>query len=127
MSLRTIIWSGILVVAATIFGLAVYLLSVGINQADKLASIIGALIGLTGLAVSTYGYLLRKREYPAPGRGVASSGGIAVGGDIHGIVSTADHATNIQQRARASDSGRIYQSGGDITIGGETDLRKNPE
>ncbi|WP_155127414.1 hypothetical protein [[Actinomadura] parvosata] len=41
---------------------------------------------------------------------------IAIGGDNSGIASTGDNATNVQMRAEALGSGRIYQAGRDQTI-----------
>ncbi|WP_346107593.1 hypothetical protein [Nonomuraea maheshkhaliensis] len=41
---------------------------------------------------------------------------IAISGDNSGIASTGDHATNVQMRAEASGSGRVYQAGRDQTI-----------
>lgn len=41
---------------------------------------------------------------------------LAIAGDNSGIASTGDHATNVQMRAEASGTGRVYQAGRDQTI-----------
>lgn len=41
---------------------------------------------------------------------------ISIGGDNSGIASSGDNATNVQMRAEASGSGRVYQAGRDQTI-----------
>ncbi|MET9252008.1 hypothetical protein [Nonomuraea sp. NPDC003709] len=43
---------------------------------------------------------------------------IAIGRDNSGIASTGDHVTNVQMRAEASGSGRVYQAGRDQTNNG---------
>jgi hypothetical protein len=46
----------------------------------------------------------------------SGEGSISVGGDNSGIASSGDNATNVQMRAEASGSGRVYQAGRDQTI-----------
>jgi hypothetical protein len=52
------------------------------------------------------------------GASVSASGqrSIAIGGDNSGIASSGDHATNVQLRAEASGTGRVYQAGRDQSI-----------
>ncbi|ONI71132.1 hypothetical protein ALI144C_52370 [Actinosynnema sp. ALI-1.44] len=57
--------SGVLGVAVLV-GVAGYLASVGLEKADKLASVIGALAGLAALGVSLRGGLSRTSQVPDP-------------------------------------------------------------
>jgi hypothetical protein len=52
------------VVAAV--GLVVYFVGVGLDKADKLASVVGAFIGLAGLGLAGYGTVLARRSTPQP-------------------------------------------------------------
>lgn len=52
--------------AAVLVGVAGYLASVGLEKADKLASVIGALAGLAALGVSLRGTLSRTSQAPDP-------------------------------------------------------------
>jgi hypothetical protein len=55
MSSRKAKWVGGGLAAASAVGLAGYLSLVGLDEADKLASVIGAFIGLAGLALAVLG------------------------------------------------------------------------
>jgi hypothetical protein len=46
----------------------------------------------------------------------SGEGSISVGGENSGVASTGDNATNVQMRAEASGSGRVYQAGRDQTV-----------
>lgn len=48
-------WSGGSVAAAASAGLAWYFAAVGLDKADKLASVTGIIVGLAGLGVAIYG------------------------------------------------------------------------
>jgi hypothetical protein len=50
--------------------------------------------------------------------GASASGerSISIGGDNSGIASSGDNATNVQMRAEATGSGRVYQAGRDQTV-----------
>jgi hypothetical protein len=84
--------TGAVVTVVAVAGLAVYFMIVGLETADKAASVVGGLAALVGLALTAYGVL-------------AQSGG---GG--------ADR--QVSQRARASDQGQVTQVGGDQGDGG---------
>lgn len=62
------IWAGRVVAAVIVAGLAVYLVSVGLERADKIASVLGALAAVTALVLP---YLVRPRRIepaePPPG------------------------------------------------------------
>jgi hypothetical protein len=102
-------------------GLGIYFVAMGLDKADKLASVVAALAALTGLAMTAYGLFgapggrrISQRATasgrgrinqvggnqtaPRPARG--GSGGHGVPGDV-------------RQRARASENGEISQVGGD--------------
>ncbi|WP_143044273.1 hypothetical protein [Nonomuraea jiangxiensis] len=52
---RLPVWAGRAVAVAAATGLALYLVRVGLDDADKLASVIGLFIALAGLATAGYG------------------------------------------------------------------------
>ncbi|GAA1635505.1 hypothetical protein GCM10009733_035780 [Nonomuraea maheshkhaliensis] len=132
---RVLVWGGAVVAVSAVAALAVYLARVGLDEADKLASVIGLFVALAGLGISIRGLTGgRPGDDPtsppppvsdgaAPGQdvsapGVSASGprSVAIGGDNSGIISTGDGTTNMRMRAEASGQGRVYQAGGDQTI-----------
>lgn len=117
---RVLKWAGGLVAVAALVALGAYFAAVGLDKADKLASVIGVFVAVVGLAVSVYGMAADRRaagDGQAGGRATASGErSIAIGGDNTGIASTGDGAINVQQQAKASGNSRIYQSGRDMTI-----------
>ncbi|MGI5159544.1 hypothetical protein [Microbispora sp. CA-102843] len=92
---RVLTWAGGIAALGAGSALAVYLSSVGLDKADKLASVIGLFVGLAGLGVGVWGLLLARRQEahaPASGAG-AVSGDVRTavhneisGGTIHGPV-----------------------------------------
>ncbi|MFE2867855.1 hypothetical protein [Embleya sp. NPDC059259] len=48
-------------------GLGVFFAVAGLEDADKLASVIGVFVGLVGLGLSVYGIVLARRSPPSPG------------------------------------------------------------
>ncbi|XVQ89268.1 hypothetical protein ACQP2K_18185 [Microbispora siamensis] len=80
---------------AALAALGVYLSRVGLDKADKLASVIGLFVALAGLVVAVYGLIAERK----------SGGG------------------GVQQRAKATGRGRVFQSGRDINAG----LPRRPE
>ncbi|AQZ66199.1 unnamed protein product [[Actinomadura] parvosata subsp. kistnae] len=120
---RVLVWGGAVVAAAALAALIVYFVRVGLDNADKLASVIGLFVAIAGLAVAVYGLRSQPQqpdEAAKPGTSASASASgtrsVAIGGDNSGVISTGDGATNIQMRAEASGQGRIYQAGGDQTI-----------
>ncbi|MGW5263596.1 hypothetical protein ACWEQG_21720 [Microbispora sp. NPDC004025] len=83
------VWGGAGVAVAALAALGVYLSRVGLDKADKLASVIGLFVALAGLGVAVYGLIAER-----------SSGG---GG--------------VRQRAIATGRGRVLQAGRDIDTG----------
>ncbi|MEV4752593.1 hypothetical protein AB0K21_40090 [Streptosporangium sp. NPDC049248] len=116
---RVLVWAGAGIAVAALAGLGVYLSRVKLDEADKLASVIGLFVAVAGLGVAVYGVVAGRKDSGGgtaePDRpGVSASGERPVDGG--GIVSTGDGARNIQMRAEASGSGRVYQAGGDQTV-----------
>ncbi|MEU8364952.1 FxSxx-COOH system tetratricopeptide repeat protein [Nonomuraea sp. NPDC048882] len=113
---RVPVWAGSTVAAAAIIGLAIYLAWVGLDNADKLASVIGLFVALAGLAVAAY--RLTASRPPAPGQGLQRLDGestvgqpsIALQGSNAGIISTGEGATNVQLHAHASEHGHVTQT-----------------
>ncbi|MEV5411537.1 hypothetical protein AB0K60_22205 [Thermopolyspora sp. NPDC052614] len=105
---RMWIWVGATVTMAALTGLAVHLAWVGLDDADKLASVLSLFVGVAGLGVTIYGLVTDRKsgngghEAPSPQDrpNVTASGerSIAIGGDNTGIVSTGDDTTNTQLR-----------------------------
>jgi hypothetical protein len=99
MSGRWLMWCGGVVAVAAAVGLGVYVAVAGLDEADKLASVLGALAGLAGLIVAIYGVMLdRQGGGGQPAGGASGDRSISAGGDISGIASTGDGATNTQNR-----------------------------
>jgi hypothetical protein len=131
---RVLVWGGAGVAVVAVAALIVYFVRVGLDNADKLAGVIGLFVALIGLGATVYGLVSDRsakqpddapgqddaadQKQPAPGPDVSASGSrsVAIGGDNSGIVSTGDGATNVGMRAEASGQGRIYQAGRDQTI-----------
>jgi hypothetical protein len=121
------------VAVAALAGLGIYLARVGLDDADKLASVIGLFVALAGLAVAVYGLVAERRgsgstrqRARATGRGRVNQAGRDLhagspppaaagdGGTGPGDVGQDPH--NVQQSAKATGEGRINQAGRDQTI-----------
>ncbi|MEV5894562.1 hypothetical protein [Nonomuraea fuscirosea] len=76
---QVLVWGGAVVAVAAIVALAVHLSRVGLDEADKLASVIGLFVALAGLGVSIRGLTGGRRgddpsTPPPPAPDVAASG-----------------------------------------------------
>ncbi|MFI6743374.1 hypothetical protein ACIBI9_61755 [Nonomuraea sp. NPDC050451] len=100
---------------AAMAGLGVYFRRVGLDDADKLASVIGAFVALAGLGTAAYGLVTSPKQHE-PHVPASEPDSLAIGGDTGGITSTGDGAINVHMRAEASGQGRVYQAGRDQTI-----------
>ncbi|WP_182897168.1 hypothetical protein [Microbispora sp. H10830] len=69
---RVLTWAGGIAALGAGSALAVYLSMVGLDKADKLASVIGLFVGLAGLVVGVWGLLLTRQEPPAPASGAGA-------------------------------------------------------
>jgi hypothetical protein len=63
---RVLAWGGAAVAVLALVGLGAYFGVVGLDEADKLASVIGAFVALVGLALSGYGLVQERRGAPTP-------------------------------------------------------------
>jgi hypothetical protein len=114
---RTRVWAGGIVGVLVLVGLAIYLGSVGLDKADKWASVIGMFIALAAFGVMVYELVSRRGREPASAQVPPSTERSTSGeADNSGISSTGRGATNIQMRAEASGHGSVYQAGGDQNI-----------
>ncbi|MFG1874237.1 hypothetical protein ACGFIV_05305 [Sphaerisporangium sp. NPDC049003] len=84
MSGRVARWVGGALVAVAVIGLGVYFTTVGLDKADKLASVIGVFIGLAGLALAIYGLLADRRTGPPSPRPSTAQDTGSVRNEIHG-------------------------------------------
>ncbi|MEU4832243.1 hypothetical protein [Streptosporangium sp. NPDC023615] len=94
MSRRTLTWSGVAVALVALAALGWYFIAVGLDRADKLASVIGALVGLLGLGLAVYGAV------SSPPEAVSSPSGEAEpeAGDVHNEISGTVHGNAVQAR-----------------------------
>jgi hypothetical protein len=70
-------------------GLGVWGAVANLDAADKIASVVGAVVGVVGLALSGYGLVLARRDSPAGGQAVTDStvaGGLVQVRDVRGSV-----------------------------------------
>jgi len=80
---RAMGWIGAVAAGLALVGLGVYLVVIGLDRADKVASVIGMFAGLAGLALAAYGVLLTRRGLGQPiGRAGQVVAGSSVGGDV---------------------------------------------
>lgn len=118
---RAWIWSGAAVTAVAVAALAAYFMVVGLDQADKLASVVGGLSALAGLVLAAFGLAgapgtaargrrTISQEATASGRSqVSQTGGSRT---PRGAAAEAG-PSGVQQRAEASEESSITQVGGD--------------
>jgi hypothetical protein len=103
MSGRVLTWAGGVVFVAAVAGMGVYFTRVGLAQADQSASVIGAFVGVAGLALSLFGVLAERRHPTSttsdasadpggavaprrPGTGSGDTRNAIKGGTFHGPV-----------------------------------------
>ncbi|MEU6414606.1 hypothetical protein [Microbispora sp. NPDC046933] len=77
---------GGLLIVAVVAGTAVYLSALGLDEADKMASVIGALAAIAGIGLTLHGMLQARRA--APDSTIRSPGvqNVISGGSQHGSV-----------------------------------------
>jgi hypothetical protein len=64
---RVLKWGGGLVTAVTAVWMGIYFAEVGLGAASQVAGVVGAFIGLAGLAVAVYGTASAKTDHKEPG------------------------------------------------------------
>lgn len=107
---RVLKWAGAAVATAVFAGLAVYFVVVGLDKANKLASVIGLFVGLAGLGVTVHGLISgRSNDEGRPGSPPEP-------GDEDRPVSPGNGGGVVHLRAEVSGRGRVYQAGRDLTI-----------
>ncbi|MDN3356394.1 hypothetical protein [Actinomadura sp. DC4] len=91
---RTLAALALALVAVAVLG--GYLWLVGLDAADKLASVVGLFVAIAGLGIAVYGLFADRRAARREPAQVSATGdrSAAVGGDNRGIVSTGDGAVN---------------------------------
>lgn len=89
MSRRTLAWSGIAVALVVLAALGWYFIAVGLDRADKLASVLGAFVGLLGLGLAVYGVVSSRPEEAEPE---------PEPGDVHNEISGTVHGNAVQAR-----------------------------
>lgn len=89
------VWAGAGAAVASVVGLGGYLAVVGLDDADKIASVLGLFVAVAGLAVAVWGLILERR-----------------GGDRPAV----EEPQNLHLRAEASGQSRVYQAGRDINV-----------
>ena len=117
MTRRSCVWTGAALAVAAVAGLGVYFAMVELDKADKLASVVGALVAVAGLALTLYGLMAGPG---GAGRRVSqdafASGGriLQVGGNQTGSTSSGSGvAGEVRQRAQTRGGGEVSQIGGD--------------
>ncbi|MEV7802461.1 hypothetical protein AB0O28_05895 [Microbispora sp. NPDC088329] len=83
---RILTWAGGIAALGAGAALAVYLSSVGLDKADKLASVIGLFVGLAGLAVAVWGLLPTRRQETTPPASGTGRVNHAANHDVHTAV-----------------------------------------
>lgn len=115
------IWVGRVLFAVIVAALVTYLVTVGLDKADKLASTIGAVVALLALGAP---YLLPSPA-PAPAQPRAThadgSGAVAVGGDSNAEVSTDVRGVTSAAAAPPVGPGATASGTGSVAIGGSSD------
>ncbi|MEU7581298.1 hypothetical protein AB0B50_27265 [Streptomyces sp. NPDC041068] len=69
MSERAMLRCGVALVAVAVLGLLGYFWAVGLDEADQLASVIGCVVGVVGLALAAWGSFRGGRPEPQPTAG----------------------------------------------------------
>ncbi|MEV4020597.1 hypothetical protein AB0J35_59980 [Nonomuraea angiospora] len=130
---RVLVWGGALIVVVALVALGLYLTRVGLDKADKLASVIGLFVAVAGLGVAVYGLVIDRQsgsggvrqQAKAAGRGRVYQAGrdinerppeqpAAAKDDTDGSSTARDEARPVQQRAKATGHVEVNQAGRDI-------------
>ncbi|MYS93817.1 MULTISPECIES: hypothetical protein [Streptomyces] len=90
---RTAAWSCAILFGLTLLGLGAYFLIVGLDEADKTASVVGSLTGLAGLGVSIVSLIQARGS------------------------SASRNAPSVRQSQQSGTRSTNIQSAGDLTIG----------
>jgi hypothetical protein len=118
---RVQVWAGAGIAVAALTGLVVYFARVGLDEADKLASVIGLFVAVAGLVVAIVGLRTQRRGDGGPLPSEGSAGGAPQDTGTPGEgkdqkPQTGGEPRTVRQRATATGNGRVYQAGRDQTI-----------
>ncbi|MEU1726746.1 hypothetical protein ACNF49_24460 [Actinomadura sp. ATCC 39365] len=122
---RVLVRGGAAVAVAALAGLGVYFSKVGLEEADRLASVIGLFVAVAGLGLAVYGLIAERRS---GGDGVEQRATAMGDGRVHqagrdindtppertAAGDAGDEARSVRQRAKATGRGQVYQAGRDI-------------
>jgi len=114
------VWAGRAIFAVLTTVLVVYLIAVGLDKADKVASSVGAVAALLALGAP---YLLPP--VPAQSAGVSAvhatgAGAVALGCDSGGEISTEVSAVNPSTTVEPAGPGVAASGNGSVAIGGSS-------
>ncbi|MEU7750128.1 hypothetical protein [Nonomuraea sp. NPDC049158] len=112
-----LVWGGSVVAGVAMAGLGVYFWRVGLDDADKLASVISVFVAMVGLGSAVYG-LISDRSSKQPNTPETSPSQPRSGDKARSFSADDGVESNVNLRAEASGQGRIYQAGRDQTIHG---------
>lgn len=107
-------WVGACAIGVTLAGLGGCFVVIGLDEADRLASVVGSLVGVVGLGLSGYGLLLTRRAPGGPSGEAGSTprpdgGGVTntiSGGTVHGPVFQGRDVTGPITLGPSADLGR---------------------
>lgn len=82
-------WAGGIIVTSVVLALAFYLVLVGLDKADKVASVLALFVGLAGLGAAVYGLFgaERRRDAAHPPKPARPPVGDSPPGDVHNTIS----------------------------------------
>ncbi|WP_326629508.1 hypothetical protein OIE67_37735 [Nonomuraea fuscirosea] len=120
---QMLVWGGAVVAVAAVVALAVHLARVGLDDADKLASVIGLFVALAGLGVSIRGLTGGRRgddpsTPPPPAPDVAASGSDASAPVPDGATSQPD-VQAAQPDGSAPEPGVSAPGARSVAVGGD--------
>jgi membrane protein implicated in regulation of membrane protease activity len=117
---RSWFWTGAAITVVALTGLIIYFARVGLDKADKAASVVGGLVAVAGLAAAIYGLVSPVGDRRVSQKARASGRGLInqVGGDQQfgpgGAATPAEGST--RQDAVAVDGGQINQVSGNQSL-----------
>ena len=112
------VWAGAGLTIVAVAGLGVYFALVGLDKADKLASVVGALAAVVGLASTIFGLTAESGSggwrVSQTARASRGSRVVQVGGNQTPAPSSRNvKEGEVHQRADARKAGEVFQVGGD--------------
>ncbi|MEU4423258.1 hypothetical protein AB0F81_21745 [Actinoplanes sp. NPDC024001] len=112
---RSWVWPGRVAFAVILLALIGYLVAVGLERADKVASSVAAVLALVALGAP---HLLPSRPAPPPTT-AAGTGSVGIGGNNSGAVSTEVSGTAPPPPAVPPGPGVTASGPGSVAVGGD--------